>query len=84
MWSVKQTLLAAGGGAIAAAALFGGVAMAQTPGPSTPSSPTPAAPADPAAPAQPTTPRQRGGADCPEKGGTQGTQGAGTSAAPRF
>ena len=93
MWSVKHVLLTAGGGAITAAALLGGVAMAQTPAPSTPSTPTtpaptaPAAPGSPDAPDQPTTPRQRGGADCPEKGGTQGSQGTQTtrtSTVPRF
>ena len=90
MWSMKHTLLTAGGGAIAAAALLGGVAMAQTPTPSTPptpSSPAPTTPADPNAPAQSPAPRQRGGDDCPEKGGSQasrGTQGAGTSTGLRF
>ena len=87
MLNVKRTVLAAGGGAIAAAALLGGVAMAQTPAPTTPStprSPAPAAPAEPNAPAQSPAPRQRGGADCPDKGGAQGTQGTGTTTGQRF
>ena len=90
MWNAKHMLVTAGGGAIAAAALLGGVAMAQTPSPSTPSSPAPSAPAAPStpdAPAQSTPPRQRGRGDCPEKSGIQGnprTEGTGTSTAPRF
>ena len=89
MLNIKRTVLAAGGGAIAAAALLGGVAMAQTPSPTpatpgTPTSPAPAAPADPNAPAQSPAPRQRSGADCPEKGAAQGTQGTATTTGPRF
>jgi hypothetical protein len=77
MWSPAQRLLAAGGGAIAAVALLGGVVLAQTPG----GTPTPTPDTQQAQPGQsPEQPRQRGDkANCPEKDGAQGgsSQGAG-------
>lgn len=105
-WNVKQTLYAVGAGAVVAAALVGGVAMAQSPGESTsPPSQSPAptapdtsdspAPGTPDAGTQPGRPRQRGGEDCPDKGGsgteaspstrgTSGSRGSSPSAAPQF
>lgn len=90
MVNVKRMVLIAGGGAIAGVALLGGIAMAQTPTPTTPNapdSPAPTAPANPDTPVQPSAPRQRGGDDCPEKGtssGSQSTQAAGTMTGVRF
>ena len=81
MWSPKQRLAALAGGTIAAAALFGGAALAQTAGGTT----TPPAPGGPSA-TQPAPDDQAPSTkrDCPDKSGSQGTQGSGTSSAPRF
>ena len=87
MLNVKRTMLVAGGGAFVSAVLLGGVALAQTPTPTTPSTPNnpaPTAPADPNAPAPSPAPRQRGNGACPDKGGAQGAQGTGTATGLRF
>ena len=74
--NMKRKILVGGGAALAAAALLGGVALAQTPGGGSPTpTPTPTpAPSTPGAPSQPETPRQRDGRDCPDKSGAPGTQ----------
>jgi hypothetical protein len=65
MWSIKRTVLAAGGGALAAAALFAGAVMAQSPGETTPT-PAPGG-------SQPGVQQDR---DCPKDGASGSTTGA--------
>jgi hypothetical protein len=79
---LRQKLMVAGGGTIAALALLGGAVMAQSPDGGSPTpSPAQGAPASPGPGAipgespRPATPGQRGDGDCPDKGNSGGTQG---------
>ena len=81
MWSPKQRFTAIAGGAIAAAAMAGGVAFAQAPS----GTPAPTTPGGPSA-TQPAPDNLAPGAkrDCPDKSGGQGAGSTGTATTPRY